>query len=58
MKNTVIAVCAALFVSAPSKTRADIVGAVVRQLTAIPDLQTLQAYSVVYATLLKAFPCR
>jgi Rap1a immunity proteins len=112
MKNTTIAVCAALFASAPNKStaqdskmflmgtdflsacsradpdwvgfchgyvqavydgmrrpgedicappgtsRADIVGAVVRQLTAIPDLRNLRAYSVVYAILLKAFPCR
>jgi Rap1a immunity proteins len=42
----------------PGTTRADIVGAVVRQLTAIPDLQSIRAYAVVYAILVKAFPCR
>jgi hypothetical protein len=42
----------------PGATKADLVGAVVRQLNAIPELRSLPAYSVVYATLLKAFPCR
>lgn len=39
-------------------TRAEIVGTVVRQLTSAPDLQSLNAASVVYATLMKAYPCR
>lgn len=39
-------------------TRAEIVGAVVDQLTKTPDLQKLNAASVVYSVLVKAYPCR
>jgi len=57
MRKIVIAVCAAFLVSAFNKSAAQD-GAVVRQLNAIPELRSLPAYSVVYASLLKAFPCR
>ena len=39
-------------------TRATIVGAVVNQLTAMPDLKSVTAASAVYAVLPKTFPCR
>lgn len=38
--------------------RAVIVDTVVRHLLATPDLQRLNAASIVYAVLLKSFPCR
>ena len=41
-----------------SLTRAKIVGAVVLQLSENPQLREFNAASVVYAVLLKTFPCR
>jgi hypothetical protein len=38
-------------------TRATIVDAVVRQLTATPDIQRLNAASIVYAVILKTYHC-
>jgi hypothetical protein len=38
-------------------TRADMVGIIVRQLMEAPNLKHVNAASVVYATLLKAYPC-
>lgn len=46
------------FCAPPSVTRAEIVGAVVQHLTRAPDLQSLNAASVVFAVLVKAYPCR
>lgn len=39
-------------------TKAEMVGIVVRQLMAAPDLGSLNAASVVYATFLRAYPCQ
>lgn len=41
-----------------STTKAEMVGIVVRQLQATPDLASLNAASVAYAVFLKAYPCR